>query len=81
MIVELTPRIKFVCDRCGKEEFPDENGALYCRRAVFREDDPIMRPKDKAGDICMDCLAEFWELADNFFDEVNKEKADEGGEG
>ena len=28
MIVKLTPDYKFVCDRCGKEEYPDENERL-----------------------------------------------------
>lgn len=79
MIVELTPRIKFVCDRCGKEEFPDERGDIHPHNVMFKEIIPTYITKE--GAVCKDCLAEFWEFADNFFDEVNKEKADEGGEG
>ena len=28
MVVKLTPEYKFVCDRCGHEIYPDENGFL-----------------------------------------------------
>ena len=76
MIVQLTPNIKFVCDRCGKEEFPDENGELNVPSTVnFREfKSMVSRPKTKEGQVCTDCLAEFWEFANNFFDDVNKER-------
>jgi hypothetical protein len=75
MIVQLTPDIKFVCDRCGKEEFPNEKGELVLHPEVmFSETGAIMtKSKRKKGEVCADCLAEFWEFAENFFDEVNKD--------
>lgn len=79
MIVELTPRIKFVCDRCGKEEYPDAEGRLimphnveFCARL-----EQFGKRRTKEGQVCSACLEEFWEFAENFFDEVNKEKAEQ----
>ena len=73
MIVKLTPDIKFVCDRCGREEYPDENGYMEIPRTVmFVEERFPSRNKNKEGQICKICNDEFWELANNFFDEVNK---------
>ena len=51
MIVKLTPDIKFVCDRCGKEEFPNEKGELVLHpEVVFCETvDIVVRSKRKKG--------------------------------
>jgi hypothetical protein len=79
MIVELTPRIKFVCDRCGKEEFPNENGELLVHPTVtFKKYTSNFNILEKKGQVCADCCAEFWEFAENFFDEVNKERSENG---
>lgn len=78
MIVELTPRMKFVCDRCGKEEFPNEKGELIIHPTVVFEvhKSMISLPNRKQGQVCMNCLADFRDFAENFFDEVNKEMSE-----
>lgn len=79
MIVKLTPDYKFVCDRCGKEEYPDENGEITALHEVsFVKQRFIQRDKIKEGQVCQNCFDEFWELANNFFDEVNKERSENG---
>ena len=37
MIVKLTPDYKFVCDRCGKEQFPDEKEKVEIHEVRFEE--------------------------------------------
>jgi hypothetical protein len=75
MIVELSPKYKFVCERCGKEKFPDGEHGISGIYEVAFEDRSMLRERDiKKGSICEECFAEFCELANNFFDEVNKEK-------
>lgn len=79
MIVKLTPSMKFVCDRCGKEEYPNEDGYIEAPHEVrFVEDRLDVRNKFKAGQVCQNCFDEFWEIANNFFDEVNKERSENG---
>ena len=80
MIVKLTPEAKFVCDRCGKEQFPKTDG--YFEDGSIREvsflDNRIFRESRKAGQVCASCFDEFLEIANNFFDEVNKERCENG---
>lgn len=76
MIVRLTPDYKFVCDRCGKEQFPDEEHGVEVYDVSFCHE-TTLRIKKKSGQICKECYDEFSELADNFFAEENKEKNDE----
>lgn len=72
MIVQLTPEYKLICDRCGKEKFPDKDGHLEYHRVVFK-DYSDLKIKNVEGEVCQSCHDEFLELAHNFFDEVNKE--------
>ena len=74
MIVRLSPEYKFVCERCGKEIFSDENGCIEGVCGVsFKEQDYIKDRDIKKGQICEECFAEFCEIANNFFDDVNRE--------
>jgi hypothetical protein len=74
MIVKLSAVYKFVCDRCGKEMFPDENGCIegVCE-VTFTARGQIKDIDIKKGQICEECFAEFCEIANNFFDDVNRE--------
>jgi hypothetical protein len=78
MIVQLSPKYKFVCDRCGKEIFPDSEGGFpgVHHVAFLKDTDFLYGDKKKSGDICDECHKEFVEIADNFFDETNKEEAE-----
>lgn len=76
MIVQLTPKYKFVCDRCGREQLPDEKDYVVVYRVAFCHE-AMNRDKKKSGQICKECYDEFWEIAENFFAEENKEKNDE----
>lgn len=78
MIVKLTPDFKFVCDRCGKEEFPNEAGYIETPHEIEFNERKNFKSERKNGEVCSACAAEFWEFANNFFDEVNKETS-EGG--
>lgn len=71
MIEQLTPSYKFTCDRCGKAILADEieyNEVKFVY-SVFSN--------AKTGQVCKDCYNDFKELADNFFDEANKEADDD----
>ena len=73
MIVQLSPKYKFVCDRCGKEEFPNDNGDFSIPFEVtFSEPHLVGRRLVKAGQVCGACYKDFIQLAENFFDEVNR---------
>lgn len=73
MIVRLSPKYKFVCDRCGKEKFPNDNGYIEdVKEVFFAEDMMINRPFKKTGQLCEECYNDFIQLAENFFDEVNR---------
>ena len=72
MIVELTPRYKFICDRCGKEEYVKSETPEY--KIIFTGFDGIFKLLIKIeGQVCYRCYKDFCEIAGNFFDEVNKE--------
>ena len=77
MIVKLTPKFKFVCDRCGKEIFPDSEDRIDGVHSVafVRNSDIALIEKKTSGDICEECYKEFVGIAENFFDEVNKDEA------
>ena len=70
-MIESITRYKFTCDRCGKEQIVEGEynrplhdvsflGALLFKRQELK------------GEVCDDCYKDFLELAENFFDEVNK---------
>lgn len=77
MIERLTPKYRFVCDRCGKEQFCYSEEIVrfkvlfICRKAIF-EYDKI------EGEVCQECYKDFLEIAHNFFDEANKERSENG---
>jgi hypothetical protein len=73
MIVKLTPDYKFVCDRCGREQLPDEDHCVETYDVAFAHE-MMIRVKKKGGQICKECYDEFWEFAENFFAEENKEE-------
>lgn len=80
MIVQLSPQFKFVCERCGKEILIQDSRYIHTvgKEVKFTEgtNDLFKMPKEKNGCVCDECLEDFRNLAENFFDEVNK-----GGEG
>ena len=73
MITRLTQRYKVTCDRCGKEEFCDEENPTALYYAIFKNSIENI----KSGNVCSECQKDFEDLAYNFFDEVNKEKDNE----
>ena len=80
MVIRLTPEYKFVCDRCGKEwdvASTEDGNSTEIHTVEFGEKRVPFRGKFKEGEICRACATEFWELANNFFDEVNKERREE----
>ena len=72
MRIELTPRYKYICDRCGKE-FDD----VYPLCEVAFYELGYNKNIGKRGEVCYQCHKDFWELAENFFAEENKEEDDE----
>ena len=73
MIEQLTPKYKFICDRCGKEEYVKND--IPEREVGFVAADDIFKvPIRINGQVCYKCFKEFCEIAENFFDEVNKAK-------
>lgn len=78
MIVAIAPKYKFVCDRCGKEKFPNDDGYMdtknACEIAVsisFSITDQL--PMPKRIQVCRECLDDFEVFWENFRDSVNKE--------
>ena len=71
MIVELTPKYKFICDRCGKEEYVKNN--IPEQEVIFLALSGAYDAVRMKGQVCYKCFKEFCEIAGNFFDEVNKE--------
>lgn len=70
MFVKLTPDCKFVCDRCGKEAYSDESGHIM--EWVHAVKFCTANGEAASGEVCHKCFSDFRELAENFFDEVNK---------
>ena len=61
-----------ICDRCGKEEFLDDVW-LDAPKIEFVSKESVYKcATRKRGEVCADCYKDFLELAENFFDEVNK---------
>ena len=77
MIVKLTPTYKFVCDRCGKEYLPDDEEIVEMHDVRF-EEYSSGRILKTTGSVCHSCYLDFWQIASNFFDEVNKERSENG---
>lgn len=67
MIERLLPSYRFICDRCGKI-CDGEEGEIKAYPVNFWNGSRSRRE----GEICSDCYNDFCDLADNFFDEVNK---------
>ena len=79
MVVQLSPRYKFVCDRCGKEEY-FMNDKVFKLDEVSKFDILFEASKNDyqaneriRGQVCYNCYSDFYEIANNFFNEVNKE--------
>ena len=78
MIIQLSPKYKFVCERCGKEIFPKDDGYLEAGNTYaiavsihFRSEDRV--PVPVRIEVCKDCRDDFETFWDNFRDVVNKE--------
>lgn len=69
MIERITPAYRFTCDRCGKERFFNEESYTPGYDIKFANGIRSV----KMGGVCSDCYLDFCELAENFFDEVNKD--------
>lgn len=71
MITRLTATYKVVCDRCGKTECFDDHEFenVYHEEVIFGDAYKTV----KRGNVCKECYKAFREIAENFFDEVNKE--------
>ena len=80
MIVQLSPRYKFVCERCGKEQFPDKYNEIHGTHEIVFTERGLSRIRRTEGEVCEDCYNDFWEVADNFFHEVNREERNGGTE-
>ena len=70
----------FICDRCGKE-LP--NGGV--RTVLFRHVKSDMNIGELCtagrGDVCKECLQDFCDIAESFFDDLNKEATDGKADG
>lgn len=75
MIEQLTPKYKFICDRCGKEKYIDDETLVF--EVAFVDIRGIVKaPATVKGQVCYHCYKDFYELAGNFFNEVNKGSED-----
>lgn len=72
MITRLTQQFKVTCDRCGKETFCDEINPPLVYEVAFCTNENIRTYR--SGHICSECRKDFCEIAENFFDEVNKDE-------
>lgn len=76
MVTTTNKQYKIVCERCGKKEYADDKPENHLKpldmgyhEISFGDE---VRTVAKGG-VCRECYKEFRELAENFFDEVNKE--------
>lgn len=76
MIVQLIPKYKFVCDRCGKEKYIEDNTPEF-EVSFVGIGDLFKAPLKVKGQVCYKCMKDFYEIAGNFFDKVNKRSEDE----
>ena len=67
----LTQKYEVSCDRCEKTEFCDELSQpnMDYNMVKFGTDVRVVAE----GDVCDDCYKDFLEIAENFFDKVNRE--------
>lgn len=70
MIVAITPKWKFVCERCGKEKFPKDDGYMdtenTCEIAVaisFLIDHQLMPKKSKYAESAVTNLKLFGRIS------------------
>lgn len=72
MIKQLEPKYCVICDRCGKERYyyKLKDGAEEV--VTFSCNSSVLGNIEKSGQVCMDCFKDFWQIAENFFDEANK---------
>ena len=73
MIEQLTPKYKFICDRCGKERYVEDNIPEF-EVAFVSQKGLSLAPIAVKGQVCYWCYKDFFEIAGNFFDKVNKVK-------
>lgn len=76
MIIKLAPKYKFVCDRCGREKIPKDDGYMdaedACEIAVAISS--LMQNRlPKKIQVCRECRYDFETFWENFQDSVNKE--------
>ncbi len=70
MIIRITQKYMMICDRCGKAKSTDEHEITdEFHEIVFTDGgfEPIAK-----GLACSECYKDFCELAENFFDDVNR---------
>lgn len=60
---------KCKCDRCGKEVTCHINTKRFTVVGFHEEYKPTI-----SGDVCQECLKDFYEFTKNFFDEVNRDE-------
>lgn len=75
MIKQLTPKYKFICDRCGKEKYRDNDEPDFEVAFIDLKGIPEVPLRIK-GQVCYWCYKDFYEIAGNFFSEVNKGSED-----
>lgn len=68
MIERITPSFRFTCDRCGKEQTYTDKKQFPTYHVSFG----ARLSQVKYGEICPNCYKDFCELAESFFDELNK---------
>ena len=78
MIIAIAPKYKFVCDRCGKEKFPNDDGYTDTKNAceIAVEISPLSDSQlkmPKRIQVCRECCDDFETFWENFRDSVNKE--------
>lgn len=78
MIIPIAPKYKFICDRCGKEKFPKDDGYMDAE-SVFEIGVAISfsigyeLPTPKRIQVCRECRDDFENFWENFQDSVNKD--------
>lgn len=78
-MIETKTTYRIVCDRCGKEQHRKEYESVKIRSISFTCHDITLRARHiKEGDVCEECFKDFCELAESFFDDLNK--TEKGGE-
>lgn len=82
MVTILTKQYKIVCERCGKTEYSDDHPESRLTPLSMGYNEVAFKDPQRTvanGGVCNECYKEFCEIAENFFDDVNKEN--EGGPG